>query len=253
MYWFMSVANASCISRKVQCVMCIVSYLPARDSVSPSFSKRRDEPSSTTFMSVSLNVSISHSLFIASLQLSILCTSSMTRMYSWSLLNTILARTDSHTSFIHVLLSGLTLSAVTYSYGMVMSVSTCFTIVDFPTCRGPEITCILVRFSSSLSFRILYSGFLNMVFYVILFVYLIMFCKVKQNSQSLQTKFSICACKILNLALQNSQFSFTEFSMCMVVNVVRCWWLVDCWLLYRITPVLALDYSSTFILVVKEQ
>lgn len=39
----------------------------------------------------------------------------------------------------------------------------------------------------------------------------------------------------------------------MVVNVVRCWWLVGYWLLYWITPVLALDYSSTFILVVKEQ
>ena len=39
----------------------------------------------------------------------------------------------------------------------------------------------------------------------------------------------------------------------MFVNVVRYWWLVGCWLLYRITPVLALDYSSTFILVVKEQ
>ena len=66
-------------------------------------------------------------------------------------------------------------------------------------------------------------------------------------------KFSIYACKILNLALQNSQFVFTKFSMYMLESGVRCWWLVGYWLLYWITPVLVLDYFSTFILVVKEQ
>ena len=39
----------------------------------------------------------------------------------------------------------------------------------------------------------------------------------------------------------------------MLESGVRCWWLVGYWLLYWITPVLVLDYFSTFILVVKEQ
>ena len=97
------------------------------------FSGNLEDPRITTFILISKRVSSSHSFFTASLQLSNLCTSSMTSRNSGALAAFILARAVAHISLIQKVFVLGTLSALTDKKGMSVSCSTCLTIVDLPT------------------------------------------------------------------------------------------------------------------------
>ena len=166
------------------------SYLPASDSVSPSFSNNLDEPRITTLRFKSLKESSSHSFLTASLQLSTLCTSSITSRYSSACMAFIRALAVAHISPIHAELVCSTLSALTNMYGMEVSWRTCLTIVDLPTWRGPEITWILSLDSEILDSNSLNCALLNItIWFYGTKVYKILK-SPKQNSQKLLTKFS---------------------------------------------------------------
>ena len=143
--------------------MRISSNRPDNDSDNPFSNNTRLLPRINTLILRSWKVSSSHSFFTTSLQLDIFCISSMTRMILSQPLFSFRLRVAAQQLEIHALFVAGTLSAEKNWYGIVTSLRTCLTTVDFPICLAPIMTWINLLCSSSLLLILWYSAFLYIV------------------------------------------------------------------------------------------